>query len=120
MASKKRKEKPREGITSASEILYRRYVKGKPERQRSLTNVSVAMSLGEYIRELRERKEVTQQQLADAIGTQRSAISRLESADYDGHSIELLRRIAKALQGKLIFRIATENDPKEDRELILA
>lgn len=119
MAAKKAKDRRPKKITSAEEILYRRYIKGKPERMKSLRDVTAAMTLGEYIRELRERKEVTQQQLADLIGTKRTAISRLESADYQGHSVELLCRIVRALHGKLMIRIETEKDSSNVRDLVL-
>ena len=44
---------------------------------------------------------MTQQQLAAAIGTTQSVISQLENADYEGHSLAMLRRIADALHMKL-------------------
>ena len=40
---------------------------------------------------------LTQQELADRIGTSRSAICRLEDSEYRGHSLAMLRRIAEAL-----------------------
>jgi transcriptional regulator with XRE-family HTH domain len=40
---------------------------------------------------------LTQQELADRIGTHQSVVARLESADYDGHSLKMLNRIAEAL-----------------------
>lgn len=51
--------------------------------------------------EARVEAGMTQKRLADLIGTQQSVISRIEDADYDGHSIGLLKRIAKALGKKL-------------------
>ena len=44
---------------------------------------------------------LTQKQLAERIGTKQSVISRIEDADYDGHSVTLLKKIAKALGQKL-------------------
>ena len=40
---------------------------------------------------------LTQKQLAERCGIQQSVISRIEDADYDGHSLGLLKRIAEAL-----------------------
>lgn len=40
---------------------------------------------------------LTQKELAERCGTQQSVISRIEDADYDGHSLRLLKRIAEAL-----------------------
>jgi transcriptional regulator with XRE-family HTH domain len=46
---------------------------------------------------LRTHHGLTQQQLASRIGTTQSVIARLEDADYDGHSLKMLSRIAAAL-----------------------
>lgn len=51
--------------------------------------------------ELRREAKLTQQQLAEKIGTTQSVISRIEDADYGGHSLDLLKRIAKALNRKM-------------------
>jgi ribosome-binding protein aMBF1 (putative translation factor) len=40
---------------------------------------------------------LTQKQLAERCETQQSVISRIEDADYEGHSLSLLKRIAEAL-----------------------
>ena len=53
------------------------------------------------IYEARNRAALTQQQLADLVGTKQSVIARLEDADYEGHSLTMLQRIAAALHQKL-------------------
>ena len=45
-------------------------------------------------------------QLAKLIGTTQSVIARLESADYEGHSLSMLQRIAEALGQKLELRLS--------------
>lgn len=40
---------------------------------------------------------LTQEQLGDLAGMHQSVIARLEDAEYDGHSLSTLRRIASAL-----------------------
>jgi transcriptional regulator with XRE-family HTH domain len=47
---------------------------------------------------------LTQAQLAKVVGTTASAIWRLEDADYEGHSIAMLRRIAEALNRRVETR----------------
>jgi len=47
---------------------------------------------------------LTQGNLAKLIGSRQSVISRLEDADYDGHSLSMLRRIAEALGKRLQLR----------------
>ncbi len=44
---------------------------------------------------------LTQEQLAKRLRTSQSVISRIEDADYDGHSLTLLKRIAGALGQRL-------------------
>jgi len=53
------------------------------------------------IYDLRTQNGLTQQQLADRIGTTQSVIARLEDADYEGHSLARLRRVARAFDRKL-------------------
>jgi transcriptional regulator with XRE-family HTH domain len=50
------------------------------------------------IYDLRTKAGLTQQELAARVGTTRSAISRLEDADYNGHLPSMLKRIAEALE----------------------
>ena len=57
---------------------------------------------GELLRnEIMPAVKLTQEKLADLAGTKQSVISRIEDADYYGHSLRLLRRIARALGKKL-------------------
>lgn len=53
------------------------------------------------IYELRTVRGLTQKELAARVGTSQSVIARLEDADYEGHSIRMLRRIAEALDARL-------------------
>jgi ribosome-binding protein aMBF1 (putative translation factor) len=57
---------------------------------------------------LRTSRGLTQKQLAEAVGTTQSVIARLEDADYEGHSLRMLRRIANALDARLSVRFVTE------------
>ena len=45
----------------------------------------------------RNKAGLSQAELAERIGTRQSVISRLEDADYEGHSLSMLHRIAAAL-----------------------
>ena len=53
------------------------------------------------LKEARETAGLTQQQLAKRVGTTQPVIARLEDADYRGHSLTMLQRIANALNGQL-------------------
>jgi transcriptional regulator with XRE-family HTH domain len=53
----------------------------------------------------REAAQLTQAQVAKLVGTTQSVISRLEDADYEGHSLTMLQRIAEALNRRLEVRL---------------
>ncbi len=108
-------KKTKQQTTSAREILQRRVYAGRPGRMESLEQTRREMALGMKIRRLREEAGLTQEQLADQIGTQPSAISRIEDADYDRHSVALLARVADALDMRLI--IDFERKPREQNRL---
>jgi hypothetical protein len=48
--------------------------------------------------------ELTQRQLARLVGTTASVICRLEDADYEGHYLAMLHRIAAALNRRVEIR----------------
>ena len=54
--------------------------------------------------ELRTSAGLTQAQLGKLIGTTASVICRLEDADYEGHSLGMLRRIGAALNQRVVVR----------------
>ena len=54
-------------------------------------------AVARQIYELRTARRLTQRQLADLVGTKQPVIARLEDADYEGHSLSMLSRIADAL-----------------------
>ena len=47
---------------------------------------------------------MTQKQLAELVGTAHSVISRLEDADYQGHSLRMLLRISAPLHRRIEVR----------------
>ncbi len=83
--------------TDAVEILTRRFYEGNKERIASLQEARASDETARKIRQLRASAELTQAQLAKLVGTTASVICRLEDADYEGHSVAMLRRIAAAL-----------------------
>ena len=87
----------KETTTSAVEILHRRYVKDDPERKASVELERLNARVAQLIYDLRTEANLTQKELAQRVGTTQSVISRLEDADYEGHSLSMLRRVADAL-----------------------
>jgi ribosome-binding protein aMBF1 (putative translation factor) len=61
--------------------------------------------IAQIIYDARTAAGLTQQQLADLIGTKQPVISQLESADYEGQSLAMLERIAAALQLEVQLRL---------------
>lgn len=61
------------------------------------------LRIGARIAQLRERRGLTQKELAEKIHPTQSVISRMENADYDNYSIRTLRKVASALQARLVI-----------------
>ena len=83
------------------EILRKRYVKKSSKRKESIERERENLNIAEQIYNLRTEANLTQNQLANLIGTTQSVVSRLEDADYDGHSLAVLRKIATALHKRV-------------------
>lgn len=90
--------------TDAIEILHRRFIEGHPERELELAEARADVAVAEKIYRLREKAGLTQRQLAKLVGTTASVICRLEDADYEGHSLAMLNRIAAALNKRVEIR----------------
>lgn len=91
----------RNKTANALDILHRRYVGDDPRRKASLEAARVHSEVARTVYALRKDAGLTQEQLAQLIGTTQSVISRLEDEDYNGHSLDILSRIAAALNQKL-------------------
>lgn len=85
----------------AIEIIHRRYYAGRPHRIAQLQEAIANDHIARKIYDLRTNAGLTQRQLGKMIGTTASAISRLEDAEYQGHSLAMLNRIASALHKRL-------------------
>jgi len=81
---------------------------------RTLHQIDLAL----LVREMREGAGLTQVELAKRIGTTQSVIARLEDAEYRGHSLSMLERIA-AVCG-VTLKLHAEKKPDFDREVALA
>ena len=81
-------------------ILHRRYYRGKPGRLAALERAR-ADDVARKIAALRTEAGLSQRQLAKLIGTTAAVICRLEDADYEGHSLAMLNRIATALNRRV-------------------
>ena len=86
------------------EILYDRYIAGRPEAEAAVIAARLSSRIAQEIYDLRMAAGLTQRALAVKVGTSHSVISRLEAADYEGHSLRLLHRICAALNRQLDVR----------------
>jgi ribosome-binding protein aMBF1 (putative translation factor) len=75
-----------------------------PELREMIAEEHLNAQVARMIYEARTAAGLTQKQLADLIGTQQSTVARLEDADYEGHSLSMLRRIAEAMNQRLEVR----------------
>ncbi len=94
---------PKKTTTDALKILAN-MAGNDPARQRRFEEEFANREIGSQIYELRQKAGLSQTTLARRIGTQQSVISRLEDADYQGHSLAMLNRIAAALQQRIEIR----------------
>ncbi|NQT11997.1 MAG: helix-turn-helix domain-containing protein [Planctomycetes bacterium] len=101
----------KEQTSDAVQILRNRYVKDDPERKASVEAERVNAQVARMIYDLRNDAGLTQKELAELVGTTQSVISRLEDADYEGHSLSMLNRIAEALKQKMTV-VMTAKDPE--------
>jgi DNA-binding XRE family transcriptional regulator len=60
-----------------------------------------ALKLAMKIAKLREKKGLSQQQMAKLMGTSQQAVSRIESGEYEGFTLKTLEKIAEATGTKV-------------------
>ena len=80
---------------------------------RTLQQVDLAL----LVREMRDHAGLTQADLARKVGTTQSVIARLEDAEYTGHSLTMLERIAAACG--VALKLHAEKKPNFEREVAL-
>lgn len=100
-------KKKRKVITDAVEILRRMDGHG-PEDDKLIAQFELEFRISMVIYDARKRAGLTQKGLADLVGTTQSVISRLEDADYEGHSLSMLQRIAAALGQRVEVRFVPD------------
>jgi ribosome-binding protein aMBF1 (putative translation factor) len=94
-------------------ILDRRHFHGRPARLRALAEATLNAQIAQEIHSLRTKAGLTQRQLAELVGTTDSVISRLEDADYTGHSLKMLQRISAALNRRLEIHFVPLRSPRK-------
>jgi ribosome-binding protein aMBF1 (putative translation factor) len=75
-----------------------------PKRRAELERARIHAKLAQEIYARRKALGLSQAELARRANTSVSAISRLEDADYDGHSLNVAVRVMAALNRRLELR----------------
>src|SRR5438105_11840765 len=83
--------------TSDAVAILDRMAGNSREMRRLAEEVRINAAVAQLIYDARSRAGLSQAELAERIGTKQSVISRLEDANYEGHSLSMLQRIAAAL-----------------------
>jgi DNA-binding XRE family transcriptional regulator len=98
--------------SGALQYTYEGYIAGSAKREdrfeREIENADVARKLYD----LRTKAGLSQRELARLVGTTASVICQLENADYAGHSMAMLRRIAAALGKRVEIRFVSIRKPR--------
>lgn len=92
-------------IKDASKII-ERMIGDDRELREMVEQESLNAKVARMLYKARTAAQMTQAQLAKAVGTTQSVIARLEDADYEGHSLSMLKRIAGALGRRVEIRLA--------------
>lgn len=77
------------------------------ELRQMIDEETINLQVARMIYDARTKAGLTQKELADLVGTKPSVIARLEDADYEGHSLSMLQRIAAALNKRLEVRFVS-------------
>jgi ribosome-binding protein aMBF1 (putative translation factor) len=96
---RKSRQKP-----DAVDYAYERYVGDDPKARDAFEEHLVNAEISRKIHDLRTKAGLSQRELARRVGTTASVICQLENADYQGHSLSMLKRIAAALGKRVEIR----------------
>jgi ribosome-binding protein aMBF1 (putative translation factor) len=99
--------------SDALEIIDKTIVGDNSELRQLVEEATLNALVAGAIHDARKAAGLTQGGLARLIGTKQPVISQLENADYQGHSLSMLKRIADALDQRLEIRfMAKDAEPK--------
>jgi len=104
---------PSRTTSDALEILEHHVIGNDAKLREEVKEAEFELEVAQLIYDARTAAGVTQNELAKLIGSNQSVISRVEDANYEGHSLSLLRRIADALDRRLEISFG----PKHERGL---
>ncbi len=110
--------------TSDAVAILDRMAGESPALRRLTEEARINAAVAQLIYAARTKAGLSQAELAEKIGTRQPVISRLEDADYEGHSLSMLQRIAAALEQRLEIRFLpprkTGRSRRADRAILEA
>ncbi len=93
------------------QYLFDRFIGDDPEKIASYERAVADAHIARHIYQLRTEAGLSQRALAKRVGTTASVICRLEDADYEGHSLAMLRRIAAAVGKRVEVKFVSIEEP---------
>ena len=84
---------------------------GDRELRELCEQASLNAHVAQLLYDARTEAGLIQAELAGLIGTTQSVISRLEDADYEGHSLSMLNKIAHALNRTVRIDLVPADQP---------
>jgi ribosome-binding protein aMBF1 (putative translation factor) len=106
--------------SEALQVVYEKIIGDDPRRQADFEQEVVNVEAAQLIYDMRTKAGLSQRELAKRVGTTASAICRLEAADYEGHTLAMVRRIAAALNRRLELRAVPIKTPAKPRTAVKA
>lgn len=94
--------------SAALQALYEEAIGNDPALADEYEQAVVDAHIGRDVYRLRTEAGLSQRELAAKVGTTASVICRLEDADYTGHSLPMLRRIASAVGKRVEVRFVPD------------
>ena len=83
--------------SDALQELYDELIGDDPKKRADHEEALVNVKAAQLLYDMRTTAVLSQRELAKRVGTTASVICRLEDADYSGHTLQMLNRIASAL-----------------------
>jgi ribosome-binding protein aMBF1 (putative translation factor) len=90
--------------SEALQYTYDKFIGNDPEQVAAYEQDLIGIEVAKRIYDLRTKAGLTQRDLAKKVGTTASVICRLEDADYEGHSLSMMKRVAAALDKRVEIR----------------
>ena len=84
------------------------------ELRQMIAEETVNAEVARLIYKVRKTAGLTQAELAELIGSKQPVIARLEDADYAGHSLTMLQRIAIALKQRIEINFVPAEGQQEN------